>query len=445
MTNLGKSLTLRISFLSIFWIAMALLFTALLLRYLYRDHISSHFDAHVFTHVEELVGAVKIGPDGKISLTRQPTDPQFHRLNSGWYWEVRYGGKSVEKSVSLGDFQLDLENLDIHENNEVTSIYGPSQQKLRAHMLEANYQDLPQPLLLVVTSPEMQISDDVQHYSAHILISFLVLGIGLSLAVVFQVRVALQPLRAIKAAIADVQAGRIKRLPQEFPSEVQPLVDELNHLLDHDERLVKRARTQLGDLAHAVKNPLTIIRNEARHMPNEKGQLILDQSHIMSSNIDHYLSLARTFGKNPLGLRTAVKPVIEDLCYVVEHVYADRGIKISLSGLEDCWFRGESQDLEEMAGNLLDNACKWARSRVEVRGEMDSESLVLVIEDDGPGVPAAKLGAVLKRGRRLDDTTPGSGQGLGIVKDVTDLYGGKLTLSKSELGGLKATLELPGQ
>jgi signal transduction histidine kinase len=234
-------------------------------------------------------------------------------------------------------------------------------------------------------------------------------------------------------------------LPQEFPSEVQPLVDELNHLLDHDERLVKRARTQLGDLAHAVKNPLTIIRNEARQMPNEKGQLILDQSHIMSSNIDHYLSLARTFGKNPLGLRTAVKPVIEDLCYVVEHVYADRHIKISLSGLEDCWFRGESQDLEEMAGNLLDNACKWARSRVEIRGDMDLESLVLIIEDDGPGVPADKLGEVLKRGRRLDDKTPGSGQGLGIVKDVTDLYRGKLTLSKSELGGLRATLELPGQ
>lgn len=322
---------------------------------------------------------------------------------------------------------------------------GPNQQQLRAHMLETNFFDLPEPVVLVVTSPEMQISDDVELYTFHILMSFVVLGVGLSLAVVLQVKVALQPLKAIKAAIASVQAGRIKRLPHDFPSDVQPLVDELNHLLDHDERLVKRARTQLGDLAHAVKNPLTVIRNEARNMPNRQGQLILDQTHVMASSIDHYLSLARTFGKNPLGLRTPVKSMIEDLCYVVEHVYAERDIKIGVSGLEDCWFRGESQDLEEMAGNLLDNACKWAKSRVEIRCEMGPDSLKLIFEDDGPGIPQDKLKVAQKRGHRLDDATPGTGQGLGIVKDIIDLYSGSLTLGKSSLGGLKATLSFPDQ
>lgn len=438
-----NSLTFRISALSIIWIVMALLVTAFLLRGLYREHIEIHYDAHVFSHVEELVSAIETGVDGDLSLFRQPTDPRFHRLNSGWYWEVRLAGKPLEKSPSLGENSLDLSGLNIHENHDVQSIYGPNHEKLRARMMEVNFPRSDSSLLFVATSPEMQISDDVVQYSFHILISFLVLGAGLSLAVVFQIMVALKPLKAIKVAISDVQAGKIKRLPNKFPSDVQPLVDELNHLLDHDERLVKRARNQMGDLAHAVKNPLTVIRNEARDMPTAQGQLILDQSHIMATSIDHYLSMASTYGKNPLGLRTAVKAIVEDLCYVVDHVYRDKGIKIHLSGLDDCWFPGESQDLEEMVGNLLDNACKWSDGLVEVHGAMSTDRLSLVIEDNGPGVPEEKLQDVLKRGHRLSAATPGSGQGLGIVKDITELYGGRLTLGKSRLGGLRAELDLP--
>jgi signal transduction histidine kinase len=139
-----------------------------------------------------------------------------------------------------------------------------------------------------------------------------------------------------------------------------------------------------------------------------------------------------------------VKPVIEDLTYVVEHVYRERGIGIQLEGLDDCWFRGESQDLEEMAGNLLDNACKWAKHRVCITGQMTGDRLRLTIDDDGPGIPADSREAVLERGRRLDDTAPGSGQGLGIVKDITSLYGGRLKLSDSPDGGLRAELDLPG-
>ena len=226
---------------------------------------------------------------------------------------------------------------------------------------------------------------------------------------------------------------------------MQPLVDELNYLLDHNEMLLKRARNQLGDLAHAVKNPLTVIRNEARSMDTRQGQLVLEQSHIMANNIDHYLSRARIYGKkDAIGYRTSVHSVLEDIAYAVGHIYKDRDIDISLSCVQEKWFRGEAQDLEEMAGNLLDNACKWARTAVVVSCESRGDTLELIVEDDGPGIPEQERDNVMRRGRKLDDSRPGHGQGLGIVQDIARLYGGALELGDSRsLGGLRASLRLP--
>jgi signal transduction histidine kinase len=440
-----RSLTKRIIALSIFWIILALLATALLLGQFYRDHIEEHYDAHVFTHVEELVAAVRTGEDGRVGLHREPTDPRFHRPDSGWYWEVLSEDQPVVKSSSLADHQLDLSGVVPDENHGIQTVYGPGGQKLRAHVVHVSYAQEPGSLTFVATAPEVQISDDVRDYASHVLTSFLVLGIGLSVAVVMQVRVALKPLRAIRREISDIKAGTTARLSTDFPSDVQPLVDELNFLLDHNEMLLKRARNQLGDLAHAVKNPLTVIRNEARTMENKQGQLILEQTHIMASNIDHYLSRARIYGKkDAIGYRTSVRSVVDDIAYAVGHIYKHRDIDIKLLCVKDKWFRGESQDLEEMAGNLLDNACKWAASTVQVSCESIDDRMQLVIEDDGPGIDEEHREDVMRRGRKLDQSQPGHGHGLGIVRDIARLYGGSLDLGRSEtLGGLKATLDLP--
>ncbi len=441
---MGKSLTKRIITFSIFWIVITLLVTAVLLGRFYRQHIEEHYDAHVFTHVEELVAAVETGPDSEIVLTRQPTDPRFSRKESGWYWEILSGEKSMARSASLGDERLDLSHLVFEENHDVQTMYGPDGQKLRAHVVNVSYPNKPGSLTVVATAPEMAIKDDVHDFYAHILTSFLVLGIGLSVAVVMQVRVALKPLNAIQTAISDIKAGKTERLPNEFPKDVQPLVDELNFLLDHNETLLKRARNQLGDLAHSVKNPLTVIRNEARTLSGPQGQLILEQSHVMANSIDHYLSRARIYGKqDAIGYRTSVRIVIDDLSFAVGHIHKSRGIKIELNCVEDKWFRGEAQDLEEMAGNLIDNAFKWAKSCVRISCITDHKELVLVIEDDGPGIAEEELETITRRGKRLDETTPGHGQGLGITEDIADLYGGSLKLGRSEMGGLKAELRLP--
>jgi hypothetical protein len=237
-----KSLTKRIITLSIFWIVLALVATALLLGRFYRSHIEEHYDAHVFTHVEELIAAVDSGPDGELLLSREPTDPRFHRADSGWYWEILGENRVLKKSFSLGDKQLDLRNLSLDEKHGVQIVRGPDNQNLRAHVVHVSYAHDPGSLTFVATAPEMAIKDDVHDFYAHIMTSFLVLGIGLSVAVVIQVMLALKPLKNIQSAISDIKLGKRERLPHEYPSDIQPLVDELNFLeagcqsLRHPER-----------------------------------------------------------------------------------------------------------------------------------------------------------------------------------------------------------------
>jgi signal transduction histidine kinase len=251
-----RRLTSRIITLSIFWIIIALLTTAILIAWLYRDHIEQHYDAHVFTHVEELVASVTTDSDGQLSLYRQPTDPRFHRLNSGWYWQVMVGSQLMASSVSLGDRVLDISGLNFDENHDVQTMVDSRGQILRTRVVHMSHEHIKEPITILATSPEMQIKDDVADFGSHIALSFVVLAVGLSLAVVVQVLVALQPLKAIRTSISAVHAGHISRLPKDFPEDVQPLVNELNSLIDHNGTLLKRARTQLADLAHVLNTPL---------------------------------------------------------------------------------------------------------------------------------------------------------------------------------------------
>ena len=439
-----KSLTKRIITLSVFWIVIALVFTGALMGRFYREHTQGHYDDHVFTHVEELVAAVETQEDGTLLLTREPTDPRFHRPNSGWYWEILDGDRPLFSSLSLGEGHLDLSKTKVTESHEAQTVHGPDGQKLRAQIVNVAYPHEKGAITIAATAPEMAISDDVKEFYLHIATSFLVLGIGLSVAVVMQVRVALRPLNAIQSAIGDIKAGKTERIPRDFPVDVQPMADELNYLLDHNETLLKRARNQLGDLAHSVKNPLTVIRNEARTLSGKQGQLILDQSHVMANSIDHYLSRARIYGKqDAIGYRTSVRSVIDDLSFAVEHIHKDRAIGIELNSVDDNWVRGEAQDLEDMVGNLIDNAFKWAKTKVLVSCESDHNELALIIEDDGPGIAEEEMETITRRGRRLDEKTPGHGHGLGIAEDIAILYGGSLNLGRSTMGGLKAELRLP--
>jgi len=439
-----NTLAFRIIAFSGVWIIIALLFTATLLVRNLRAHTAQHYDAHVQMHLEELTGASQFLADGSFNLAFQPSDPRYRDLQSGWYWEVKQNGISLARSPSLGEGFLDVNGISPTASVEVHELTGPANESLRVHVIQIAVQANNKPLLFLASAPTVGITEYVEEYSDHIMVSFIVLGFGLLLAVMLQVYVALKPLKAISAHIGEIREGQAERLAEHQLEDVQPLVDELNNLLDHNAVLVDRARNQLGDLAHSVKNPLTVINNAVQQMDSGQRSLILQQTRDISRSIDHYLSRARTFGtEKVLGSRYSIKTAVEDLVYAMQRIYQKQNLIYDLSGLQGCWFRGEGQDLEEMLGNLMDNACKWAHSRVKVSCETRDGRIGIMVEDDGPGIAASEFEKVMQRGVKLNESEAGHGLGLGIVKDMAALYGGSLKLDRSELGGLKSRLDLP--
>ncbi len=251
---------------------------------------------------------VNFTANGRFRLAFNPSDPRYRDLYSGWYWEVKQAGKTLKRSPSLGEKNLDIKAANSDTSLAVFEIAGPQDEALRVHVIEIAIDPKREPLVFLATAPTVGITEDVVDYSNHIVFSFLGLGAGLLLAVLLQVRVALRPLKAISNRISDIRAGKATRLPEDQLEDVQPLVDELNNLLDHNAVLVKRARNQLGDLAHSVKNPLTVINNAAHQMEAGQRDLILKQTKDISRSVDHYLSRARTYGtEKVLGSRASIK------------------------------------------------------------------------------------------------------------------------------------------
>mgnify|MGYP001555116898 CR=1 FL=1 len=440
-----RSLTFRIIALSSIWIGLALIATAALLWHYYHDHIRKHYDAHVFMHLEEMIVASHLSPEGDLELTSYPSDPRFDISGSGWYWEIRHHGDILASSHSLSGESLDLAGLPITEGVRVHEIEGPWKETLRVQTMQIASGQPGEKLLLIASAPLVGIEDDVIDIAEHMLISFIVLGAGLILAVVLQIRLALKPLTKFSKGISEIREGKSDRLDEVFPAEVQLLANELNNLLEHNSVLLKRARNQLGDLAHSIKNPLTIINNEAYNLKETQKSLILDKTRDITKSVDHYLSRARASGsESVLGARANIKSVANDLAFALDRIYQDRNLDIDTSGLGNCSFRGEAQDLEEMLGNLMDNACKWAKSRVRVSCSSELNRCILTVEDDGRGIPDEQMKRVTERGLRLDDSIQGHGLGLGIVIDLLDLYDGELSFSHTELAGLSAELNIPG-
>ncbi len=440
----SRSLAFRIIVSSGVWLITALVITALLLVNSYRENAAHFLDSHVSIHLEEILDASRLSETGQYTLAYEPSDPRYLDLYSGWYWEVRQFGKTLARSKSLGESSLQTAGIQPSGEVLVHELNGPVNDRLRVQIVTDELGPGLEPVVLLSSAPMAGVADELRDYSNKLIGSFILLGVGLLFAVFLQVRVALRPLRAVKSDIAQIREGKASKLPKSELEDVQTLCDELNHLLDHNAVLLKRARNQLGDLAHSVKNPLSVIQNEAKSMRDERGSLILKQAGDISKNIDHYLSRARTFGtEKVLGARSAVKVTVADMVYVMQRIHKDDGLTIDCNDFQECWFRGEVQDLEEMLGNLMDNACKWAESRVRVDVISAGDRFLMSVEDDGPGIPEDQMENVMLRGHRLDESKPGHGQGLGIVKDIVALYGGKLTFERSSMGGLKVNVNLP--
>jgi signal transduction histidine kinase len=273
------------------------------------------------------------------------------------------------------------------------------------------------------------------------------------LTTALQVRFGLAPLTRISESLAAIRSGRAERLEGEFPVEIAPLARETNALIEANREIVERARTHVGNLAHALKTPLSVIVNEAATRGSDSfAQKVLEQADIMRDQVARQLERARLAARSTrIGALVNVPPVVTALARSMEKLHREREIAIDVDVPEHAHFHGEQQDLEEMVGNLVDNGCKWARSRVAIEvladqlaGEGEKAGVRIIVDDDGPGLSPSQREQVALRGQRLDETKPGSGLGLSIVVELARLYGGVLTLGTAPIGGLRAELALPG-
>jgi signal transduction histidine kinase len=429
------------------WCALVLSAAGWLLSTLVGDMVESNFDARLSVLLEGLVAGSDIGPDGKLVLRPQLGEPRFTQPLSGWYWQIGAPDHPLDRSSSLWDQTLPVpptaggHSLSRPWSGDVT---GPDGQSLRMLARPITLPDAATPLLFAVAGDRAEMAAQKRRFDRLLTLALGGLFLGLLGALLLQVRIALAPLRRIEAALAAIRAGRARRLEGRLPAELQPLALELNALLDHGEALIERARTHVGNLAHGLKTPLAVLHNEAERSDGALAALVGRQVAQMRRLVEHHLARARAMATGQvLGARTEVLPVLRDLTRTLERIYAAKGLAVELACAPGLAFRGARQDLEEMLGNLLDNACKWAARRARVEAVHEASRLIVTIDDDGPGLPAERRAEVLERGRRLDEQVPGSGLGLAIVADIALLYGGRLALEAAPAGGLRARLDLP--
>lgn len=443
-----SSLAFRLVAAAVLWITAALAVGGFLISALFRDSVERNFDARLTVHLDSLIAAAELNADGAPELSRTPPDPRFELPYSGWYWQVWDDrGEVLLRSRSLWDQILENPMAAGRGVARTGTIPGPGGAALRVRFIDITLPDQPAPaapLRFAAAANQSELEAELRPFNLALLWSLVALGLGLGLAVAVQVRIGLRPLRRIRIALKDIRAGRSQRMAGEWPDEVRPLVREVDALLEHDAVVLERARTHVGNLAHALKTPLAVLGNEATRKGAPDAAAIDRQVSTMRRWIDHYLARARAAATGTvLGARTPVAPVIEDLRRTLERIHVDAKLTIETTAETGIFFRGERQDLEEMMGNLMDNACKWAQHRVRVIVTAEQNLVTLAIDDDGPGLPEHQRQDAMGRGRRLDESAPGSGLGLAIVSDIAGLYGGALRLEESALGGLRAMLTLP--
>jgi len=437
-----KSLASRLVISAAIWCALLLSASGFALSALFGDAVRNSFDARLAVLLESVVAGTERQDDGRLDLKLQLGEPRFDQPFSGWYWQIDDGEEVVRRSASLWVQSLTLPRPD--EEVVADEVVGPSDQRLRVLIRPIVLPGRNEPYWYAVAGDESELSGPKDRFDQLLALALGILFAGVLAAILIQVRFGLRPLSRIQQALSSIRSGESRRLEGSYPTEIQPLARELNALIDHSETLIERAQTHVGNLAHGLKTPLSVLANEARRTDTTFSELVNRQTSLMREQVDHHLARARAAAtSNILGARSEVLPVIADLKRALTRIYAERGIEIEMDCPEDATFRGARHDLEEMLGNLMDNACKWSSGRVRVSCRLQAESLSLTIEDDGDGLREEQRDEVLKRGMRLDESVPGTGLGLSIVVDLVSLYNGSLDLGEAGLGGLQATLTLP--
>lgn len=453
----NQSLVVRLVRGAALWALPLLLLTALTLTWLYRNTTYRSFDDPLVSAVTSLIASAEVA-DGMLGLSRKPIDPRYQRALSGRYWLIGFlqdDGviEAITSSRSLYEETLTLPKSDVarlqnQQGEEIRSnAEGPdSNENLRLVARQVVLPNMKAPVVVVAAADNRSARQSVISFALIAFGLMLLISIGLVTAVVTQVRSGLKPLFDLREKVADVREGRAGQVDGKYPREIQPLANELNSLITHNKDVVERARTHVGNLAHALKTPLAVLQNEAQSTDSTLSEIVGRQTETMKNQVDHHLRRARAAARGQaIGVSSPVNETLEALARTLERIYRDKDIDFDVDLEPDLIFRGEKRDLEEMAGNLMDNACKWTKSAIRVSAQRlaDDGQFIIIVSDDGPGMAADQYKEAIKRGARLDEATPGSGFGLAIVDDLARAYKGRLTLGKSDMGGLKSVLELP--
>jgi len=449
-----NSLAFRLFLWATGWTVIILIITGVVLSSLYRHAVERAFDRRLDVYLRTLVADIASPEEGGEKFPQSIGEPLFELPLSGWYWEVTRldtAKPEVHSSRSLWDSNLprlpDAENSGGYVKGYSA---GPEEQRLRLVERTIDLGDDGR-FLIAVAGNGSEIDEEMASFDSVIGATFGALVVALLLTTALQVRFGLAPLKRISESLAAIRSGHAERLEGDFPVEIAPLARETNALIESNREIVERARTHVGNLAHALKTPLSVLVNEAGARGEDALALkVREQTDIMREVVARQLERARLAARSSVvGTLIDVAPIVTALARTMEKLHRERDIAIAVDVANAAHFRGEQHDLEEMIGNLVDNACKWAQSRVaiEVIGERPAGEgkprLRIVVDDDGPGLSPAERARVAQRGQRLDESKPGSGLGLSIVVELANLYGGALTLGTAPIGGLRAELALP--
>ena len=430
------------------WIGALLLIGGFALDRILSKTLVDNFDEQMVFILNSMVAASEIGPDGEVRFNRPPADQRFLEPYSGLYFQISGTGADAFPSRSLWDRRLRVG--DGHQDDKPHLYDSPefstagNEEPLRIVERDAVLPGSEVRWRFQVAQSREAINEQISRLRSTLAWSFAALGFGLLILAALQTVYGLWPLRRVRREVASIRSGEKTRIGQDFPTEIRPLTEEINQLLAHSEEQAEEARRHAGNLAHALKTPLTVITNAATADDPGLTDIVCREATAMRRQVDHHLARARAIGRRASAqARARVWDSLEAVQRAVERMH--EGVTIDIAGDRAAEVRVERQDLDEMLGNLIENAAKYGGGRVFVTVAPNGAKVDILIEDDGPGIPAEKSGDLFTRGARLDTTgKPGTGLGLAIVRDVAEIYGGSVTLEDSaDLGGLLARLSLP--
>lgn len=437
------SLSRRMIVTAAVWITLLLTIGGFALDRVLTNAVTRSFDDQLEYVLTALIASAEIGPEKEVRFNREPADQRFLESYSGLYWQVSGKGFEDFPSRSLWDRRLAYgtphRDLGVH-------IYDSTQfrdEKLRIIERDVRLPGSPVRWRFQVAGSRVGLDEQIKALRQTLLVSFLMLAIGLIVMAALQTFYGLWPLRKVREEIALMRAGQSRQIDRAMPVEVAPMVEELNGLIAHNERQAEEARRHAGNLAHALKTPLTVIMNAATANADDLGPTVIREATTMRRQVDHHLARARAVGRRGNAhSRADVWPSLESVERAVGRLYSH--VRFDLDGPKDLKAHVERQDLDEMLGNLIENAAKYGGGSVFVTVKAQAGFVEFLVEDDGRGIPESERQRLFDRGARLDTGKPGTGLGLAIVRDVAEIYDGTVSLEESEdLGGLLVRLRLP--